>query len=93
MKPLQDLEENYDLELNKVVREIKSNKAKLVLLQFPDGFKPYAPSIVNKLEELTNNKVKFLIWLGTCFGACDVPNISKNINIDLVVQFGHAGWK
>lgn len=91
-KHIEDLEENYDLEINRVVKEIKSSKAKVVLLQFPDAFKPYATSIVDKLEHETKN-VQFFIWLGSCFGACDIPNIPKNINIDLVVQFGHASWK
>ena len=61
MKPLQDLQENYELEIERIIKEIKSSKAKRVLLQFPDGFKPYAPSIVNELEKLTNNKVVFFI--------------------------------
>jgi len=87
MKDIKDLEEEYDLELDKIIKKIKSSKAKLVLLQFPDGLKPYATSIVTKLEKLTNNKVRFLIWLGSCFGACDIPNVK---NIDLLVQFGHS---
>ena len=90
---LNELNEKYDLEFERVLNEIKKSNAKIVLLQFPDGLKPYATSIVDRLEQETNNKVKFMIWLGTCFGACDVPNLPKETNIDLVVQFGHASWK
>ena len=87
MKTLQELEEKYDLELDKVISQIKVNKAKLVLLQFPDGLKPYATAVVDYLEENTN--AEFLIWLGTCFGACDIPVGLENLPIDLVIQFGH----
>ena len=87
----------YDLELEKAVSKIKSEKAKLVLLQFPDGLKPYATAVVDYLESKTN--VKFLIWFGDCFGACDTPNLGtagcipkslgQDVKVDLVIQFGH----
>lgn len=81
--------ENYDLELEKVVKDIKKSKAKLVLLQFPDGLKPLATQVVDFLEEKTS--AEFLIWFGSCYGACDTPVLGKDIEkkIDLVVQFGH----
>ncbi len=84
---LKDLQEKYDLELDKVVGVIKKAKAKSVLLQLPDFFKPYANEIADYLEEKTNSNV--IIWLGSCFGACDIPKVDK---IDLVVQFGHSAW-
>ena len=90
-KTIDDLEENYDLELNRVISDIKKKKAKLVLLQFPDGLKPYATAVVDYLEEKTN--AEFLIWFGSCFGACDTPVDLKNIKIDLIVQFGHNEMK
>jgi 2-(3-amino-3-carboxypropyl)histidine synthase len=88
-KTIQDLEGKYDLELNKVISLIKKEKAKLVLLQFPDGLKPYATAVVDYLEEKTN--AEFLIWLESCFGACDLPVGLDKIKpkIDLVIQFGH----
>ena len=88
-KTIEELETKYDLELEKVVSEITKKKAKLVLLQFPDGLKPYATAVVDFLEEKTN--VAFLIWFGSCFGACDTPVDLEKIKpkIDLVIQFGH----
>jgi len=84
---IEDLNEKYDLELEKVVAQIKREKAKLVLLQFPDGLKIYAIAIVDYLREKT--KAEFLIWLGTCYGACDTPNLGKvEKEIDLIIQFG-----
>ncbi len=90
----------YDLELDKVIENIKKQKAKLILLQFPDGLKPYATDVVDYLEERLAPKGvppksevggKFLIWFGTCFGACDLPVGLENLKIDLIVQFGHNG--
>ena len=86
---LQDLEENYDLGLDKIISQIKKKRAKLILLQFPDGLKQYSTSIVDYLRKQT--KVEFLIWIGSCYGACDTPNGLEKLKpkIDLVVQFGH----
>lgn len=91
MKPktINDLNEKYDLELEKIISEIKSKKCKLVLLQFPDGLKPYATAIVDFLESKT--KAEFLIWMESCYGACDTPVLPTEIEkkIDLMIQFGH----
>lgn len=83
------LNKKYNLELEKVINEIKKNNFKLVLLQFPDGLKPYATSVVDFLKEKT--KAEFLIWFGSCYGACDFPTGIEKIKpkIDFVVQFGH----
>ncbi len=89
-KTLEKIQEKYNLELDKVISEIKKAKAKLVLLQFPDGLKPYATAVVDYLEENTN--AEFIIWLGSCYGACDLPTGLENIKprIDLTIQFGHS---
>ena len=76
----------YELELERVIKEIKKNKAKSVLLQFPDGMKNMAADIAKVIEK--NTKANIMIWLGSCFGACDVPNVK----VDLLVQWGHSAW-
>ena len=86
-KTINELEKTYDLELVKVISKIKKDKSKLVLLQFPDGLKHYATAVVDYLEEKTS--AEFLIWLESCYGACDVPVGIGKMKIDLVVQFGH----
>ncbi len=88
-KTLAEIGEHYELELDRIVAEIKKAKAKLVLLQFPDGLKPYATAIVDSLKQKTS--AEFLIWLSSCFGVCDIPVGLENLKpkIDLVVQFGH----
>jgi len=86
-----EIETDYDLELEKIVGTIKKRKAKLVCLQFPDGLKPLAIKVAEYLEQKT--KATCLIWLGSCFGACDIPQLSHiKPKIDLLVQFGHSMW-
>jgi len=77
---------NFDLELEKAVKEIKKTKAKNVLIQLPDGLKPKATEISSFLEKNTNANI--LIYLDSCFGACDIPNL----NVDLLIQWGHSEW-
>ncbi len=88
-RTIEEIQEKYDLELDRILSQIKKSKAKLVLLQFPDGLKPYATSIADYLIEKT--KAEFLIWLGSCYGACDIPVGLEKIKpkIDLIIQFGH----
>ena len=90
-KSINELNEIYDLELEKVLKEIKKSNAKFVLLQFPDGLKQFAATIVDYFREELKNKVEFLIWMGSCYGACDTPVGLENLKpkIDLVIQFGH----
>jgi 2-(3-amino-3-carboxypropyl)histidine synthase len=80
----------YNLELDRVAKKIKSQKAKTVLIQLPDGLKPKAIEIADELFEKTNAEI--LIWKGTCFGACDLPDVEKK-DCDLIVQFGHSAWR
>ena len=100
-KSIYELEREYELEIDKIVKNIKKQKAKLVLLQFPDGLKPYSTTIAEEIEKKANEnrmkkvgkKVECLIWLGSCFGACDVPLQVEKLGIDLIIQFGHSKWK
>ena len=77
-----------DLELERVVKEIKDNNAKRVVLQLPDGLKPKADEITQFIEKEANCEA--IIWLGSCFGACDVPLELERFGVDLLVQWGHS---
>jgi len=81
-----NLEKDYELEFDRIIGEIRKSGAKSVLLQLPDGLKPWGPAISDYLSEETSAEIS--IWLGACFGACDLPDSDA----DLVVQFGHAAW-
>lgn len=80
----------YDLDLEKAVRIIKKEKAKLVCIQLPDGLKPRATEIADYLEK--NTKAKIAIWLNSNWGACDVPIGLETINVDLLINFGHNSF-
>ena len=83
--------ENYDLELDKVIERIKKDNAKVVCVQLPDGLKPRVKEIQQAIEKNTDSKV--IIWMGSCYGACDVPLQVERIGVDLLVQFGHSTWR
>ena len=78
-----------DLELNKLLSAIAEGNAKTVLVQLPDGLKPKASLIQEKIKEKFP-EVKLTFWAGSCYGACDVPNVK---DFDLLVQFGHSEWR
>ena len=78
----------YGFEINRIVKEIKKNKAKRVCIQLPDGLKNKALEIQMEIEE--KSKAKVFIWLGSCFGACDVPKLDGIV--DLLIQFGHNDY-
>ena len=79
-----------------VIKRIKKVDAKLVCIQLPDGMKPYAKKIENEIREKTNSRV--LIWLGSNFGACDIPLGLPQMGVDLLISWGHnyfhkmEGW-
>ena len=77
----------FDLELDKVVEEIKKRGASNVLVQLPDGLKLRSQEVVEKIEKKTGASV--FIWLGGCFGACDLPLGTEDMGIDFLVAFGH----
>lgn len=89
-KTISEINEIYDLELDKIVSNIRNKKAKKVLLQFPEGLKPYSTVISKEIE--CKSDCQCFIWLGDCFGACDVPLEVDKIGVDLIVQFGHSKW-
>ncbi len=88
MLDFKEIEKKYNFDIEKIVKEIKKNKAKIVLLQFPDGLKQYSTEIVDVLSQELKG-VEFRISLDSCFGACDIPQTQCN----MLIQFGHAAWK
>ncbi|MEM2478866.1 MAG: diphthamide synthesis protein [Candidatus Pacearchaeota archaeon] len=83
---------NIDLEEKKLIKLIREKKARLVLLQLPNGLKQRALELSNFIEK--NTKAKCLIWLDSCFGACDVSVIPSSMakKIDILISFGHSLW-
>ena len=82
---------DYDLELDRVVSEIKKANAKLVCIQLPAGLKPKAAEIQEEIEKKTGADV--VIWGGSCFGSCDTAFQVSRMGVDLLVHWGHAEWR
>ena len=77
----------YNLDLEKAITAIKEKKAKTVCIQLPDGMKPQAEEIEQELADKTNARI--LIWLGSNFGACDIPLGLQRMGVDLLISWGH----
>ncbi|MGC9517143.1 MAG: diphthamide biosynthesis enzyme Dph2 [Methanomicrobiales archaeon] len=79
---------NYDFRIEDVIAKIEELKAINVALQFPEGFKMYAPKIAEEIENKTGAKV--IISGDACYGACDVSDKGLKDFVDLIVHFGHT---
>ncbi len=77
----------FRLEMDRVIEEVKKKEAKNVLVQLPDGLKTRSKEVVDRIESETDAKAA--IWMGGCFGACDLPVGTQGLGIDLLVAFGH----
>jgi len=82
---MKKINEDYDFEIERILKEIKKHNAKLVGLQFPEGLKTSALSIASEIEEKTDAKV--VIFIDPCYGACDLKEIP---GMDLLIHFGHT---
>jgi 2-(3-amino-3-carboxypropyl)histidine synthase len=78
----------FDLEEKRLKEEIRKRKAKRVLIQLPEGLKPYGPylaSIVEKTGTLA------IISADPCYGACDLATSeAESLDADLIVHYGHS---
>jgi 2-(3-amino-3-carboxypropyl)histidine synthase len=85
------LEAPYDFELVKIVREISLSKAGKVLLQMPDGLKPYAQTLTAEIGSRTG--VEVYVSAGSCYGGCDLAlTEAEKLKVDLLIHFGHTAF-
>ena len=79
----------YELELERVVDEIGKRGARRVLLQLPDGMRPFAFEIAEHIRKETPSEV--IISGDSCYGACDIASRQAlELNADLLIHYGHA---
>lgn len=84
--------ENYDLDIAGIVEKIRSEDAKRVLIQLPDGLKPAAEEIQDAVRaELP--QVELFFWGASAFGACDIPLGVDRLGFDLLIHLGHSQWR
>lgn len=75
-------------DMAKIENSIVRHKAKTVALQVPEGLKCSVCAMAKQIEALSAD---VLIFADTCFGACDIPDISMaRMGCDLVVHVGHS---
>jgi 2-(3-amino-3-carboxypropyl)histidine synthase len=78
----------FDLEEKRLKEEVRKRKAKRVLIQLPEGLKPYGfylASIIEKTGALA------IISADPCYGACDLATSeAESLNADLIVHYGHS---
>jgi len=77
-----------DFEIERLIEEIKKKNPKKILLQFPDGLKPYSNIVYDKLKQEFPN-IEIFIWLGETFGGCDIPIWLEKYGFDMIIHFGH----
>ncbi|AHC50684.1 dihydrofolate reductase [Sulfolobus acidocaldarius SUSAZ] len=83
---------SYDFEVDKIIEEIRKRSAKKVLLQFPEGIKPFSIGLLEKLRE-TAKDIEFIISSDASWGACDVAeDEARTLGVDLIVHFGHTPY-
>lgn len=80
----------YDLEIESAIKNIKESGAKKVCIQFPDGLKTHSQYIYDRIINEFEG-IELYLYLGSCFGACDIPPI-KEQDFDLLIQWGHSRY-
>jgi diphthamide biosynthesis enzyme Dph1/Dph2-like protein len=59
---------------------------KTALIQLPDGLKQKFTEFCREYEK---KGYTVLVWAGSNFGACDIPNLPEELGDILLVNFGH----
>ncbi|MGD2142472.1 MAG: diphthamide biosynthesis enzyme Dph2 [Candidatus Bathyarchaeota archaeon] len=79
----------YNLETEKVAREILKHNASKVLVQIPDGLRTTAFSLAEELRLLTGAEI--LLSGDSCYGACDIALAqAEAVQADMLVHYGHS---
>jgi 2-(3-amino-3-carboxypropyl)histidine synthase len=74
-----------DFEIERIIDLARTNKARVLQLQFPEGLKRYGPLVAKQIKERVN--VTVLLSGNPCYGACD---LDYDTEADLLIHFGHA---
>jgi 2-(3-amino-3-carboxypropyl)histidine synthase len=79
----------HNLDLERVIQEIKDRNASVVLLQLPDGLRNTAFSLTQTLNEITGAEI--IISGDSCYGACDLAlTQAETVKADLIIHYGHS---
>ncbi len=79
----------FDLEEERIIDEILSRNARRILIQLPDGLKPYGYRISKTIEEKTGRSI--YLSSNPCYGGCDLAvNEAAALKCDLIIHYGHS---
>src|SRR5665648_422951 len=81
------MSEQFEFNIPYAVSVVIQKGAKIVGLQFPEGFKRRAALIATELERETGCKI--IVSGNPCFGACDIDETLLQ-HVDMLLHFGHA---
>ena len=79
---------DYDLQIPRILEEIKKRNCRIVGFQMPDGLKRYASYLKEMVESETGATPIFCTE--PCFGACDLSISLPELGCDLIVHMGHS---
>ena len=79
--------ENYNFEIQKILKTIQKINARKISLQFPDGLLAYAPLIIDTIQS-TFPGSNCVILDDVVYGACCIDD--QCLNSDLLIHFGHS---
>jgi 2-(3-amino-3-carboxypropyl)histidine synthase len=78
----------FDLEEKRLKKEINKRKAKIVLVQLPEGLKAEGPHLATVIEDAG---ALAIISADPCYGACDLALADAEIlGADLIIHYGHC---
>ncbi len=79
----------YDLEVDKAVRWVRERGYREVLVQAPDGIKPYLAPLLEALEE---EGVEPLVSASHAWGGCDLAfSEARALGVGAIIHVGHHG--
>jgi len=88
-KNLSQFTKLFDLEINKIKKEIKEDKNKYIGLELPEGMKKFISELSLYLEKELKKKV--VISSEPCFGACDIKHHQfESVGIKTIIHMGNG---
>ncbi len=80
--------EHFDLEEERIKQEIAKLDAKRVLIQLPEGLKPYGLHLARVVEK---THALSIVSADPCYGACDLATAeAESLGVDLIIHYGHT---
>jgi len=83
----------WDLERERVVKEILRRRGKRILFQAPEGLKLEVEREIQEIGKYFRERgmdIELIMWGGSAFGACDIcDREGKYLDVDLIVHYGH----